>query len=346
MISKMFLSLSVLLLSSAVFAKVQYLKLGPGKVMAFEHVIKSADAPTLILLPGVNRSLALGDRSVQLMAAQGWNLLMPSLSAHPLSLRGLGKYEIPHFVTDTRARSKEFAADINALATALKIEKAIPVTLSYSSSIGAYLDPKKFPHVIETVPLGTAMEANPEAAKTAEQWESWLRMNPFMASIWIRQSRDAAYAAHWGKVVEENLQANADFYGPNPRVSDIKSGYVAIARAVEDFNFPQWNFNEDSRTRDFVFAEKEDSERLKNQLAVLKNYIASGKPVRVIVVASAGHVLPSDRPAIYAGAIGLLASQPRMGAVQFAFVDSVENLQTLKWQDQDALSKWLKDNSN
>lgn len=339
------LSLFVFLLSSIAVAEVQYLKLGPGKVIAYEHVIRSADAPTLILLPGVNRSLATGDRSVRLLMEQGWNLLLPSLSAHPLSIRGLDKSESPYFLYTNRVRGKELAADIEELVKFLKIGKAVPVTLSYSSSVGAYLNPQRFPHVIETVPLGTPIEANPEAAKTAETWESWLRLNPFMAPIWIRQSRDAAYTTHWGSTVDGNLKADPNFYGESPRVSDIKAGYVTIARAVEDFDFPNWNFKEDVRTRDFVFAEKEDVSRLKNQIEVLRNYMASGKPVRVVVVANAGHVLPSERPGVYAGVLGLLASQARRGAVQFAFVDSSDNLAALEWQGQGALENWIKINS-
>ena len=336
---------SVLLLSSVSWAEVQYLKLARGKVIAYEHVVKNPAAPTLILLPGVNRSLNMEDRSVRLLSEQGWNLLMPSLTAHPLSIQGLEKNEYPYFLMDSSVRAKEFAADIDALVTELHVSKAIPVTLSYSSSVGAYLNQTMFPHIIETVPLGTALEGNPEAAKAAAAWESWLRLNPFLGPFWIRQTRDAAYSANWGKVVDANLKEDPEFYGKNPRVSDIKAGYVAIARAVEDFDFSKWNFAEDRRTRDFVIAEKENDERLQNQIQVIQNYIANGKPVRVVVVANAGHVLPSDRPGMYAGVIGLLAAQPRQTKVQFAFVESVEKLSTLSWQGQNALENWINKNT-
>lgn len=342
MFKKWVLFFSVLLVSSFSFAEVQHLRLSRGKVIAFEHIVNKENGGTLILLPGVNRALNSSDRAVRVLSEQGWNILMPSLPAHPLSIGGLDKYETPYFAFDTSVRSKDFAGDIEALVVALGIKKAIPVTLSYSSSVGAYLNPKQFPHVIETVPLGTATEGDPETAKNAELWENWLRLNPFMAPIWIRQFRDSAYASHWGKTVDANLSSDAEFYGANPRVSDIKSGYVTIARAVEDFKFPEWDFKAETRTRDFVFAGKENPERLKNQIQILKNYIASGKPVRVIVVENAGHILPTDNPSVYSSVLGLLASQPRQGSVQFAIVNTVENVKSLRWQDASALENWIK----
>ncbi|WP_374077628.1 alpha/beta hydrolase [Bdellovibrio bacteriovorus] len=344
MMQKWVLFFALLFVSSFSFAEVEYLRLSRGKVIAYEHIVKNDNGPTLILLPGVNRALTPNDRAVRALAQQGWNLLMPSLTAHPLSVAGLEKYETPYFKFDNSIRAAELAGDIEALVTSLGIKKALPVTLSYSSSVGAFLDSKLFPHIIETVPLGTATEADPEAAKNAELWENWLRLNPFMAPIWIRQFRDSAYASHWGKTVDANIKADAEFYGENPRVSDIKSGYVTIARAVEDFKFPEWDFTAEKRTRDFVFAGQENPERLKNQIEVLKNYLASGKPARVIVVENAGHILPSDSPAVYAGILDLLVTQPRQSSVQFAIVNTVENLKSLRWQDASVLENWIKAN--
>lgn len=336
-------SFSLLLFAMGASAEVQHLRLGRGKVIAYEHIVTNPQGATLILLPGVNRSLESSDRAVRLLLEKGWNLLLPSFPAHPQSIAGLDKYETPYFALNSGVRVKDFAADIETLAAELKIGKAIPVTLSYSSSVGAYLNPKVFPHVIETVPLGTAMESDPEAQKNTETWENWLRLNPFMAPFWIRQFRDQAYSTHWSKVVDGNLKNDPDFYGSNPRVSDIKGGYVTIARAVEDFKFPEWDFTSESRTRDFVIAGKENPERLKNQVEVIKKYLATGKPVRVVVVEGAGHILPTDKPALYAGVLNLLSTQGRQGAIQFAIVKDPESLQTLKWSDGYALERWLKE---
>lgn len=342
MLKKYFLFLGVIVISSSALAKVQYLRLAKGKVVAYEYIQSNSSGSVLILLPGVNRSLESSDRAVRLLVAQGWNVLMPSLSAHPLSLQGLDKSERAHFAYDSSIRSGDFAEEVEALVDVLEIKRAMPVTLSYSSSVGAFLNPQKFPHVIETVPLGTAMEADPEAAKKAELWESWLRMNPFMAPIWIRQFRDQTYYAHWSKIVDKNLTEDSEYYGSNPRVSDIKAGYVSIARAVEYFNFPQWDFSSDKRTRDFVFAGKENPERLKNQIEMLQNYLETGRSARVVVVASAGHILPTDNPAVYAGVVGLLASQKPKGGVQFAVVNTAEDLMALQWQDRSKLESWIK----
>lgn len=346
MFNRWFLSVALLILSSTSFAKVEYLRLGSGKVLAYEQYIKNPEAPTLVLLPGVNRALTMEDSSVRVLSEKGWNLLLPSLSAHPLSVRGLEKSETPYFLFNNRIRSKNFAEDVSALVNQLKVKNAVPVSLSYTSSVAAFLDTKKFPHIIETVPMGVSTEADPESAKNAELWEGWMRLNPFMASIWIRQARDLAYSTFWGQVVDANLKADPNVYGEKPRVSDVKAGYVTIARAAEDFDFPQWDFQQEARTRDFILAENEDIHRLQNQIAVIKKYKVTGKPLRVVVVARSGHVLPSDRPYAYSTVIGLLATQPAASGVQFCYVDSDQELTALNWQGEEALNKWIDRNAH
>ncbi|KHD89902.1 MAG: hypothetical protein OM95_01275 [Bdellovibrio sp. ArHS] len=338
------LAFAVLLLSSSSFAEIRHLPLGPGKMIAFEHIENTPTAPTLILLPGVNRGLSSNDTSVRILIKQGWNLLLPSLPAHPRSIEGLKKTEIPYFSMTNSIRSADFAKDITELVHALGIKKAVPVTLSYTSSIGAYLNDQEFPHIIETVPLVVPTESDPNAAKTAELWESWFKLNPFMAPFWIRQFRDQAYTTHWSNTVDKNLSADKDFYGESPRVSDIKKGYVTIARAAEDFNFAEWNFNTEERTRDFVIAEQENPERLKNQVQVLKNYLASGKPLRVILVQNVGHVLPTENPTAYAATLGLLLRQPRKAQTQFAVVSTAKSVDSIEWKDRSALEAWIKEN--
>lgn len=334
------LFISVLLVSLTAAAKVQHLRLGTGKVIAYEYIQTNKDSSTLILLPGVNRALSADDRSVQLLAEQGWNLLLPSLPAHPLSIAGLSAGETPYFQYDSTIRSGDFATDIEKLVVALKIKDAVPVTLSYTSTVGAFLNPKFFPRVIETVPLGVPTETNPEAAKNAELWEGWLRLNPLMAPFWIRQFRDQAYTKHWAATVDANLSSDPEYYGVNPRTGDIKAGYVTIARAAEDFDLTKVDYKADVVTRDFILAGKENPERLKNQIVALKNYLHTGKPVRVIVVANAGHVLPSDSPSVYAAVIGMLAQESSSG-VSFMVVRKTQDVRKTPWQGASELEAWM-----
>lgn len=334
----------VLSFSSLTFAEVQYLRLSQGRVMAYEHLVnnESTKAATLMLLPGVNRALTEKDASVQHLIKQGWNILLPSLTAQPLSIRGLEQFERPYFVSTDKIRVQDFAEDIEALVDSLGLNNVIPVSLSYSSAIAAYLNPETFPHIIETVPLGLAVEGDRQAAAAAELWESWLRLNPFMAPLWIRQSRDTAYKLHWSKIVDSNLLKNPLFYGSAPRVNDIKAGYVTLARATEDFDFTQWNFIEDERTRDFVFAGNEGSERQQNQLLVLQNYLATGKKVRVIVVQGSGHIMPTEHPVLYGAIVGALARKASTELVQFALIDATEDVKSVPWKGRESLESWIR----
>lgn len=337
-----FLFTTVLFLSLTASAEVRYLKLSKGKAIAYEYLTARNGAPTLVLLPGVNRALTSEDPSVEILVHAGWNVVLPSLSAHPLSLQGLSKNEDPYFTQNSAVQSEDLAKDIEQLLTYLKVERAIPVTLSYSSTLGAVMDPKRFPHIIETVPMGTAMEADPQAATVAALWENWFRLNPFMAPFWIRQFRDNSYWLYWSAAVDTNLSEEPEFYGPSPRVREIKQGYVAITRAAENFDFTRLDFSKDPRTRDFIFAENEDAGRLANQMIVLKNYLATGKAARVVVVKDAGHILPTDQPEIYAQVVSLLASTPQQEGVQFVVVKENDNLRKVRWQGREALEAWMK----
>ena len=335
------LSLSILFLVPFAQAEVRYLQMGPGKVMAYEWVGTNITRPTLMLLPGVNRALSATDHGVQLLLQQGWNVLLPSLPSHPLSIQGLKANELPYFTFQSHIRAQDYAKDIETLVDTLQVPMIIPISLSYSSSVSAYLNPQKFPRVIDTVPLVIATETNPEIAAQAKRYEDLAMLNPFLGPIWVRSFRDQAYQAHWSPKVDANLAADSTFYGDKPRVSDIKNGYVSIARAVEDFDFSKKDFNEDDQWRDFVFAGREEPLRLKNQVQVLKNYLASGKPCRIVVVLKAGHILPTDMPTAYSQILGLLASTQPLQKVQFAIVNNADDARAIQWMGLEALQRWL-----
>lgn len=339
--NRFLLTLAFLLLSYAAQGEIHHFRWAQGKVMAYEWLGKAHGKKTLLLLPGVNRALSENDRSVQLLLAQGWNILMPSLPSHPASIAGLDKYEVPYFISRSQIRSQDLARDIESLVEELGLKKVIPVSLSYSSSLSAHLSAEKFPYIIDTVPLVVPTEADPRSAALAKQWEDMALLNPFVGPLWVRSFRDQAYYRHWSARVDENLKRDSAFYGDNPRVSDIKAGYVSIARAVEDFDFKKTVFDQNSQIRDFVFAGQEDPVRLQNQIAVLKNYLRSGKPTRVVVVQKAGHVLPTDMPAAYANILMYLSSN-RPQEVRFLSVNSSSDIAHAEWGDRTALERWMK----
>lgn len=334
------LFLSLLTLPLSTLADVQFFKPERGQAMAYELIMSDDNSQiTLMLLPGVNRGLMAEDSAVKELKKWGWNILIPSLPSHPLSLQGLDKYEYASFPSSERV--EDYALKMEALVDHLGLQTVIPVSLSYSSSVGASLNPQRFPHVIDTVPLVTAMETSPHLAAYMAQMESLAMLNPFLGPLWVRGFRDQSYRTHWSSTVYQNLSANSQMYGPSPRTSDIIDGYVAIARAVEDFDFAAKDFSQDNQIRDFVLAELEEPLRLEKQLQVLQNYLQTGKPCRVVVVKGAGHVLPSDKPTLYAHVVSGLAHNPAAGPVQFAIVSSAKNAKQIQWGGLRELENWM-----
>jgi pimeloyl-ACP methyl ester carboxylesterase len=340
---KIMLSFIALLIPLSLQAEVRYHVFGPGKVMAYEWMGKTKKNPTLILLPGVNRALMSSEPAAQELMKQGWNILLPSLPTHPLSIAGLAVTEVPYFKYDNTSRVQHFAQDISDLVVALKIQNAIPVSLSYSSGISAHLDPQAFPRVIDTVPLVTANETNPAAEAMTNQLKAAASLNPFMGPFWLRATLDQAYTAHWSKTVTSNNASNPGFYGENPRLLDIISGYVAIARAIEDFDFSEKDFSADTQTRDFVIAEQEEPLRLKKQIVVIKNYLQSGKPCRVVVIKNSGHIAPADQPELYMRTVDFLAGTQMRGSFQFKEVQTPSDFKSSAWQGLAEFEAWIAD---
>lgn len=337
------LSIGLLLTPLFSFADVEYFRMGKGQVMAYEYVSVENAKGTLILLPGVNRGLTARESAVVRLKNQGWNVLLPSLPSHPLSIRGLETTETPDFASETRVQ--DYARNLEALVEGLDIHNAIPVSLSYSASISSYLDSHRFSRIIDTVPIVTATETNPEAAEAAQSIESVMLLNPFLGPFWVRNFRDYNYRNYWKRTVTQNLESSPGMYGPSPRVESIIDGYVAIARAVEDFDFTQINFSQDEQIRDFIIAGKEHPLRLQKQLQVLQNYVASGKPCRIVVVQNAGHILPSDQPTAYANIIAqLAATSDRQNQIEFALVKNNSESESLQWQGPEAFYNWLNAN--
>lgn len=326
-------------------AEVRYFVMGPGKVMAYEWVGISNKNPTLILLPGVNRALGSNEKSVQLLMKQGFSVLLPSLPSHPLSIAGLPVYESPYFIFQNKVRVQDYAQDITALTESLKIQNAIPVSLSYSSGIAAYFDAEKFPRIIDTVPLVTPDETNPQAAATAAQLRNLARMNPFNGEFWLRTMLDQVYYNYWNTKVSNNQASSPGIYGENPRLNDIARGYVAIARAIEDFDLTKKSFAETEQTHDFILAGNEEPLRLEKQIQVVRNYIESKKPCRILVVQNSGHILPSEQPELYAQVVGALAASKTRAQVQFAIVEKITDYEQTAWGDVKAFEKWAAEKS-
>jgi hypothetical protein len=269
--------------------KTEYATLAKGRTVAFQRINAKPGMPTLVLLPGVNRSLPSDYPALKLLADEGYGLLSLATSSHWESLRHLKDRETPFYEQKTDLSSVDFKNEVEALIQKLQISDTVLVSLSYSSSIAAQSEISG----IYVAPMVKASDSDPQAAKMAAAWEAGLAMNPFFGKIWIRQFRDTNYKNFWSKQVFENGGSKAY---DNVDATTVIDGYVSISRAAENFNLENAKFSNEGSN--FLLGERESEVRLKGQFAAVKKAAAAG-PTRMILVVGAEHNVPDTAPVAY-----------------------------------------------
>lgn len=272
------------------------IKIGEGRYVTFDHVKVKDATDTVILLPGINRSLSpLSERSYfTALKNEKLNVVSLATSCHPQSVS-----QIPEGESFAAAlsvlTSQDLAAEVEAVVKYLKLKKPFVASLSYSSSILSALDPKLFGGFIETVPMGDPLEGMSTQVKLARDSQDWLKLtNPFFGPGIVRTQRDTAYRAQWKNLVEQRLEEDSEFYGPNPNVENIIEGYVSLARAAEDYRITKTSL---AVPRIWVLASDEQAERFQLQIqAVQADFKKFKGNAGLLIVSNSAHVLPSDQP--------------------------------------------------
>jgi pimeloyl-ACP methyl ester carboxylesterase len=308
-IKKSFLFLLIILVSafsSLSFAQVKYFKVQSGQYLTYELQERPSARATLVFLPGINRGLQFETEKKFFSAFtdEGFNVLTITSSLHPRSIAIIPGNE-SFFAQKKTVTSKDLAKEVEALMKSLRIQRPIAISLSYSASILAELDPAKFSGFIEMVPLTDPLDGDDATKRALRDQQDFMMLNPFLAPS-IRFQRDYAYQTYWSAQVDANLKANPSQYGSKPRVDDIKKGYASLARASEAYRLKNVKM---AAPRHFILAEGELESRLEVQwgVAVKENQKSQGKS-SVVVVADAGHILPSENPVSAARAVELVAN--------------------------------------
>lgn len=290
-------------------AEVIKLKMAEGRIITAEYQKVKGATETLVLLPGINRSLEMQSEDAFYTAARSYkiNVLTLASSSHPRSVQALGPNETAYFQNHTMTLS-DYAAEVEFAIAQLKISKPFVSSLSYSTAILNQLDPKKFSGFIEMVPMGDPVEGADALTKSGRDYQDLLMLNPFMVS-YVRAQRDSAYKSSWTKSVEDRLAGDPEFYGPHPRKDDIIEGYVSLARAAENFRLNRTSF---PVKKHFVLVDQELEERFNFQLtaAQTENKNANGA-ASLLIVAKSGHVLPSEKPQSTLKAVSLIIGMIR-----------------------------------
>lgn len=265
-----------------------------------EQSKSKSDLPTLIFLPGINRGLLSSkDAFAQNLIENHLSFVFMHFAEHPDSVAETSADEKPDF---SKIDRELLADEVIEVVNQLGIDRAIPVTLSYSAVVTAHLDRQRFPVVIETAPIATQTDDLPEGLRSLyEMWDAWLKLNPFSRD-WLMGVKKVQLNQHWAEQVDGNSDRLPILKSPEYRERAIQ-GYTALTLAAEDFDLRQQDFKK-GPARYFILGAKESAYRAQIQKEAVAIYQKqTGAKDNLFVIPNAGHIVPVDQPDAYLDAV-------------------------------------------
>ncbi|MBC7715102.1 MAG: hypothetical protein H7177_17280 [Rhizobacter sp.] len=281
--------------------------MSPTRYVSFEIVrAQNSKLPTLLFMPGVNRSLLANDEALEKLAALGFGIVTMNFSTQPFSVSALPKDAKPDFRTTTY-KLDDLNTEVLALSTELKnhfdVKTIIPVSISFSSAVSSTL--QTFPLIIDAVPMTSSAAVNPDLEAYIKYLHSTEIFNPIFGPAITRSILDQAYASKWRTQVDsitEEFNLNVD------RKADMVEGYTVFSRASEGFVWDLSKTSKDTR-RVFIFARNDSPSLLKNQLELFLKVLDTTPNALAFMINDSGHVVPNEQPEAYANVLTYLLTK-------------------------------------
>lgn len=252
--------------------------------------ILDPDAPTLILLPGIFRGFLKDDAYLKALNSKKVNWVSWHTSRHPESMMLSHANPWARQVT-----SEDLAQEVLVLKRALKIKNPVLVTLSYSASIIPFIDAKEFPILIETAPMGQALENDPPSPYY-EAWRQWMGMFPIFGNFVVQNQQYWAYRGYWAQQTATLTQTHPQYQNFQRPIAE---GLAQLAYASRDFDLRRQDFAK-GPLRFWILGQNENPVRKAIQLEAIKLYeVQTGQKNTFIEIQGAGHVVPSENTEAY-----------------------------------------------
>ncbi len=276
------------------------LVISKGRMIDLKYLPAQNGKPTLLLLPGINRSFIESDQAVDQLKTEGFGIAIMNFSAQVFSINNLPKSEIAYFKENKMNLDdllQEVAMTAEYLKSDLKVEEIIPITLSYSGMLSPFLD--QYKTVIDTSPMTSSAAANPHFEKFKKGLELSQAWNPIFGPAIVRSQLDATYRMTWSPKIDAMVH---EFGLATEKKNEMVESYVQLSILGENFSWPQLPENSTAR-RNFILGEKEAFNLKQDQLQVFLNMFEQNQSQILIIVEKSGHVIPYDHPVAYLEAI-------------------------------------------
>lgn len=303
--NRYFLVFAAVLFSLSTFAgsSFKFVEISADHHVAFDSEIFDPAATTLVLLPGIFRGLQREDVFVQKLISKKINFVAVHFSTQPASVGTYPPSGSAFFRGAPELSSQVFADEVTAVVRALKIRKPLVVTLSYSASVSQYLNPRLFPVVVETAPLGRFDENGPESFEMFRFWKQWMSWFPIWGNIIAEATeknlRESAYRSYWGRVAQQYASKDPNLSGSPVATARLTDGYTTMAKMVEKFDLRTQKFV-GTPYRIFILGENEEPDLRAIQEEAVRVYQEKVNPAsKALIIPGAGHVVPNDQPDLY-----------------------------------------------
>lgn len=268
-----------------------------GHYVKVETNIIDPAQPTFVLLPGVYRALNFQDEVLKMAKKQKLNFISIHTSLHPESLNEIPDSEVPYFQFK-KISLVDLAQEIVSVIEYYKLQRPIPVGLSYSSAISSELAKMNiFELVVETAPMIRFDESDPSGSATSDFWKNYFDMFPGFGSIFKDQFLAQIYTAHWNKELPNLIQRYPDYDTPKMKSLMVK-GYTALSMAVDGFDYREQDFKNSSK-RAFLLGQDEMEHRFELQKEAIAKYESETGHKKSTKIIDAGHVIPNENPTEY-----------------------------------------------
>lgn len=286
------LSLLTFLLSLSAFAQEPKVLRLPdfSQVYTLSSMTANKEQPTFIFLPGIYRGFLGQEKFLNILTARKMNWVVMHFSRHPESVIA----GTPVFTS--MVSSQQLAYEVSQVRKAYRIKRPIVVSLSFSSSVIPYLNPKEFPVVVETAPMGRADENLPPQ-QAGQQWESFMSSVPG-GSFVVSSAHYWGYRYFWSKQVQGLLETYPHY---RPFQFLIAEGLAQLAFSSRHFDLRNQNFQQGPQ-RYWILGQKEDAQRGAIQMAAIQLYQSQRTREKnsVFIIPKAGHIVPAEQPENYA----------------------------------------------
>jgi pimeloyl-ACP methyl ester carboxylesterase len=280
-----------------------HIEISDSRAVAYNYVPAKAGKPTIVLLNGLIYSLKNWEAYVNLLADDGYGVVLVAYSTQPESLRKTKS--TPYFSKITTTINgpaqvglevKDLADDVMQVVDHLKIDQFHLQTLSFGSIVGSYIA-NNFKSRTQTVSLiSPAVMSSHRYTPYGDSrhkfyvWQNQININPFYVP-------DYYYDLELLQTMSLMLITQYKTYDLDGiKYKHFFNGVYQMARASKYFDLKDES-DKDWSTTYLILASGEDASLRRDQMNYWNEKRVAAKDSRLIEVEGAPHAIPGTHPA-------------------------------------------------